>query len=65
MVIDLMLGGDLRFHLDRKGPLSEDQVRFYVAELSIALDYLHLKKRCIHRDIKPDNGAQDFFFFLY
>lgn len=41
MVLDLMLGGDLRFHLDRTGNMKEAVVRFYVAELACALDYLH------------------------
>uniref|UniRef100_A0A0W0FZC0 Agc yank protein kinase n=1 Tax=Moniliophthora roreri TaxID=221103 RepID=A0A0W0FZC0_MONRR len=40
-VLDLMLGGDLRFHLERLGSLSEEVVRFYVAQLSSALEFLH------------------------
>ena len=56
MVIDLMLGGDLRFHLQERKRFSENAVRFYVAEIACALDYLH-KNKVIHRDIKPDNGT--------
>ena len=48
MVLDLMLGGDLRFHLDRMGFMKEEMVRFYVAEIALALDYLH-KKGIVHR----------------
>ncbi|KAF9181271.1 hypothetical protein BGZ51_005029 [Haplosporangium sp. Z 767] len=58
MVLDLMLGGDLRFHLERAGPMREDVVRFYVAELVLALDALHSRK-IIHRDLKPDNVLLD------
>ncbi|KAG0367529.1 kinase-like domain-containing protein [Gamsiella multidivaricata] len=58
MVLDLMLGGDLRFHLERAGPMKEDVVRFYVAELALALDALHAR-RIIHRDLKPDNVLLD------
>ncbi|KAF7731653.1 hypothetical protein EC973_008823 [Apophysomyces ossiformis] len=54
MVIDLMLGGDLRFHLDRMGVMPEDHVQFYAAEISLGLHYLH-GKRIVHRDLKPDN----------
>jgi serine/threonine kinase 32 len=55
MVLDLMLGGDLRFHLDKAGTLPEDQVQFYAAEIGAALSYLH-SKNIVHRDIKPENG---------
>lgn len=41
MVLDLMLGGDLRFHLDRLGSMKEHIVRFYVAEMALALGDLH------------------------
>ncbi|KAG0045949.1 hypothetical protein BGZ83_008840 [Gryganskiella cystojenkinii] len=58
MVLDLMLGGDLRFHLERAGPMREDVVRFYIAELALALDALHAR-RIIHRDLKPDNVLLD------
>ncbi|WWC90016.1 uncharacterized protein L201_004946 [Kwoniella dendrophila CBS 6074] len=57
-VLDLMLGGDLRFHLDRAGAMSEEVVRFYVAEIAMAVDYLH-SKRIVHRDLKPDNILLD------
>ncbi|KAG8965660.1 hypothetical protein FRC03_000295 [Tulasnella sp. 419] len=57
-VLDLMLGGDLRFHLERLGTLSEDAVRFYTAQISSALAFLH-DKRIIHRDLKPDNILLD------
>ncbi|KAI9136290.1 kinase-like domain-containing protein [Paraphysoderma sedebokerense] len=58
MVLDLMLGGDLRFHLDRQGCLKEEAVRFYVAEVALSLNYLHDRK-IVHRDLKPDNVLLD------
>ncbi|ORY88803.1 kinase-like domain-containing protein [Leucosporidium creatinivorum] len=58
MVLDLMLGGDLRFHLDRLGGLKEEVVKFYVAEMALALGDLH-KRGIVHRDLKPDNILLD------
>lgn len=55
MVIDLMLGGDLRFHLDRMGTIKEDLVKIWIAEVSFGLQFLH-SKNIVHRDLKPDNS---------
>lgn len=48
MILDLMLGGDLRFHLERMGQMKEEIVKFYAAEVALGLAYLH-KKKIVHR----------------
>ncbi|KAI0267671.1 kinase-like protein [Gloeopeniophorella convolvens] len=53
-VLDLMLGGDLRYHLNTRGNFPERMVRFWMAELASGLVYLH-SKGIMHRDVKPDN----------
>ncbi|KAI8850657.1 kinase-like domain-containing protein [Chytridium lagenaria] len=63
MVLDLMMGGDLRYHLDRIGGFREDAVRIMATELSSALNYLH-KSKIVHRDLKPDNRVILLFLFF-
>ena len=57
IVVDLMNGGDLRFHISRK-TFTEEAVRFWMAELGCALRYIH-QQGIVHRDLKPDNVLLD------
>nr|XP_048704840.1 serine/threonine-protein kinase 32B isoform X2 [Caretta caretta] len=58
MVVDLLLGGDLRYHLQQNVPFKEGTVKLYICELALSLDYLQ-RYQIIHRDIKPDNILLD------
>ena len=64
LVMDLMPGGDLRFHMSRKRHFSEEQTRFIVACIICALEVLHTDN-IIHRDIKPENLVFDARGFLH
>lgn len=54
LVMDFAAGGEIMWHLRQAAALSEEDARFYAAELLVALEYLH-KRRILHRDIKPEN----------
>ena len=54
MVMEYMIGGDLKSLLGMYGCFPEHQAVFYLASMVLALQYLH-KRGIVHRDIKPDN----------
>ncbi|XP_021341218.1 serine/threonine-protein kinase 32B-like isoform X1 [Mizuhopecten yessoensis] len=58
VVVDLLLGGDLRYHIQKEVHFDESHVKLYICELALALDYLQTYN-IIHRDIKPDNILLD------
>ncbi|KAL2328679.1 hypothetical protein Fmac_022106 [Flemingia macrophylla] len=56
LITDYCSGGELFLLLDRQPAkvLREDAVRFYAAEVVVALEYLHCQG-IIYRDLKPEN----------
>ena len=56
MVMDFLAGGELFYHLRRRGMIMEHDCRFYAAEMVLAVDHLH-SLNVIHRDLKPENGT--------
>lgn len=59
LVSKFMEGGDLFLHMQKRGgSFDEDAIRFFAAELLLALGHLH-RVHIIHRDIKPENILLD------
>ncbi len=54
LIMEYLAGGDLMALLIKKDILSENEAKFYISELILAIESIH-KLDCIHRDIKPDN----------
>ena len=54
LVMEFLPGGDFMNLLIEKDKLTEEEAKFYTAELILAVESIH-KLDCIHRDIKPDN----------
>ncbi|KAJ3109830.1 hypothetical protein HDU97_000060 [Phlyctochytrium planicorne] len=55
LVMEYASGGSLRSLMNnRESPMAEQEARFYIAELLLALEELH-SLHYIHRDVKPEN----------
>lgn len=52
--MDYCPGNDLSHHLDEHEHFSEEIAKFYIAEVVLAIEYLH-SKDIIYRDLKPNN----------
>ncbi|XP_042190057.1 ribosomal protein S6 kinase alpha-3 isoform X3 [Callorhinchus milii] len=58
LLLDFLRGGDLFTRLSKEVMFTEEDVKYYLAELALALDHLH-SLGIIYRDLKPENILLD------
>ncbi|XP_049872430.1 ribosomal protein S6 kinase 2 beta isoform X2 [Pectinophora gossypiella] len=58
LILDFLRGGDLFSRLSKEVMFTEEDVKFYLAELALALEHVH-KLGIIYRDLKPENILLD------
>lgn len=63
LVMEYLPGGDLLSLMIRQGAFDEELSRFYLAEMTLALNALH-QMGFVHRDVKPENILLDRFGHL-
>mmetsp|Transcript_3693 Transcript_3693/g.5700 ORF Transcript_3693/g.5700 Transcript_3693/m.5700 type:complete len:753 (-) Transcript_3693:431-2689(-) len=54
LILDLMTGGDLSYHLSRKGRFNIPESRYYAACTMLGIEALH-NEGFVYRDLKPEN----------
>lgn len=57
-VLDYANGGEMFYHLTREKVFDENRAKFYAAEITSALGYLH-SEGIVYRDLKPENILLD------
>ncbi|XP_061176559.1 ribosomal protein S6 kinase 2 alpha-like [Saccostrea echinata] len=58
LILGFLRGGDLFTRLSKEVMFTEEDVKFYLAELALALDHLH-SLGIVYRDLKPENILLD------
>nr|XP_061798964.1 ribosomal protein S6 kinase alpha-1 isoform X1 [Nerophis lumbriciformis] len=58
LILDFLRGGDLFTRLSKEVMFTEEDVKFYLAELALGLDHLH-SLGIMYRDLKPENILLD------
>ena len=57
-LLDYVSGGELFTHLYNREHFSEEEARFYIAEVAVALDHLH-------KVLKPFSMHKKYIIFIF
>ncbi|KAL0485153.1 RAC serine/threonine-protein kinase [Acrasis kona] len=63
LIMDFMPGGDLYIHIQKEGRFSESKSMFYIAQVILAVDYLH-RNGIMKRAIKAEDIGMDEMGYL-
>lgn len=55
LILEYLDGGELFHHLAQERFMTEKNASFYIAQIILALRYLHCNLKVIYRDLKPEN----------
>lgn len=58
LLMEFVIGGELYTRLNKLGKFPNEMAKFYVAEVLVALKFLH-DRHIIYRDLKPENIVLD------
>lgn len=58
LVLTIMNGGDLKFHIHQLGDMNMERATYYAAQIACGLEDLHAEG-IIYRDLKPENCLLD------
>ena len=53
-ITEFLQGGELFFHLRKKSGFKEKEVKFYMSQILLAIEFMH-NNNYIYRDLKPEN----------
>ncbi|KAK6456055.1 ribosomal protein S6 kinase [Scheffersomyces xylosifermentans] len=55
LILEYLDGGELFHHLAIERYMSETDASYYIAQMVLAIRYLHVNLKVIYRDLKPEN----------
>ncbi|KAG7665221.1 uncharacterized protein J8A68_001277 [[Candida] subhashii] len=64
LILEYLQGGELFHHLELEKFMTEKNAAFYIAQIILAIRYLHLNLNVIYRDLKPENCMLNQFGYL-